>query len=1283
MRTVMSSFLFALAAITALAQPTENHGLRVTPAPPDLRIDGDAADWDLTQTLFVCGDVTRHAETYAVRIGAAYDAQHLYLLAHWYDRTPMSNPGQVSADFGWLGDCLQLRLRTDRVTHVTAWRGVAGGDVVDLTYDRDFKGGNIKNAKSAGVQQAFGALAEGSGYVQELAFPWALITADKQPLRTGDVLGIGVEANFTLANGNRLTVKGNFAPDIEPDRIFTYTKPQVWGPATLLPEAPTEPQSVRLTDGRIFPTRMEERGPVIDWTGLAVADSAKPEGVKTLTFDVPANGYLSTIIKNADGRVVRHLLNSQPSIAGSQTVAWDGLSTPSYDKKGTPVPVGDYTVHSLWHPQYNIRFRGWAGSSAQVPWENGPTTNWGGDHGSPTAVAAGKHGVFLGWFKSESGRALVATDFDGAVIWRKKFGGMSGVKALATSGDTLFVLGGAARGLAAKGGSVYKIEQATGLYREWTGSNDAELKISQNPPSPAAQTADGIAATTDRFFLSFSKANKVVAYDAESGQQLASYEIPAPTSLTIDAAGTLYVLSGGAITMDPEGYSGIHDPAIQGNDAFYMLDPANRSFRRVAGLTNACGIAVDQQGAIYIGGRDPLNQVHVYNKQGELLRAIGREGGRALTGPWNPDGMRFISSLAVDPNGQLWVAEADNHPRRFSRWNAATGAFTKEFFGPTHYGATGAAVNPLEPNKLIGMSAEWEIDPETQTFKCLGVITRESTANSIYVHASNGRLYLVTATDWRSGAVDIFERIGDGQFVKRAAFRYEGKRAFGPGRKVEESVPKRTHYWADRNGDGQEQPDELTTVDRIIHFNPWSLHVWPDFAIYAGNEAYPLQGFTACGAPIFDVANPDIMPAAGVGSLNSDVMLTYSRKDWGASHSWYTAYDRKTGNELWRYPNNFVGVHGSHKAPPFPQPGLIRGSYGPLNCIALPEPIGNVWFFTTNLGEWHVLTEEGFYLSCLFNGDYLNWTWPDKPVLGANMNGAPSGGGGEDFGGYVTVGQDGKVYAQSGHTAYWNLEITGWNQTKRLPVQKTSISKDNFAKAASLAAKMEEKKSKKKEYKLKKHTPGVYYANLNADFKDQKRVWFHRKRSAAVYVAASYDEEHLHVGWQVTDETPWVNGAEEAQYMYARGDTVDLQIHGPKLNGKETYQRVSIGNLNGSPTAVLYREKSATKKPMSFSSGVITDFPVDYVSVEPAVQIQTKIRDQAYWVQAAIPWKVLGISPTPGADYAVDFGVTHGDKNGTDTVLRTHWNNTNTGLVNDEVFELKLEPRNWGTLRVE
>jgi hypothetical protein len=41
-----------------------------------------------------------------------------------------------------------------------------------------------------------------------------------------------------------------------------------------------------------------------------------------------------------------------------------------------------------------------------------------------------------------------------------------------------------------------------------------------------------------------------------------------------------------------------------------------------------------------------------------------------------------------------------------------------------------------------------------------------------------------------------------------------------------------------------------------------------------------------------------------------------------------------------------------------------------------------------------------------------------------------------------------------------------------------------------------------------------------------------------------------------------------------------------------------------------------------------------------------------------------------------DYGTPAGD----DTLLRTYWSNQATGLVNDEVFELKMEPSNWGEL---
>ena len=238
--------LFAMfLVVRAGALPTENYGFAALPAAGKVVVDGQADDWDMGQTLFVCGDVNRYAETYAMRFGAKYDEKYLYVLAYWYDKTPMNNPGQVSADHGWYGDSLQLRIMTGKgkgsaVTHVTAWRGVAGGDVVDLTYGLFVSGvkkRQIKNAKSKGVLQAFGVRSDKSGYVQELGIPWELITKDKRALAKGDILKLAAEANFTLDNGGRLTIKGNWDPSAPIDRIFTYRQIAPWGYVTLTDQA--------------------------------------------------------------------------------------------------------------------------------------------------------------------------------------------------------------------------------------------------------------------------------------------------------------------------------------------------------------------------------------------------------------------------------------------------------------------------------------------------------------------------------------------------------------------------------------------------------------------------------------------------------------------------------------------------------------------------------------------------------------------------------------------------------------------------------------------------------------------------------------------------------------------------------------------------------------------------------------------------------------------------------------------------------------------------------------
>jgi hypothetical protein len=60
----------------------------------------------------------------------------------------------------------------------------------------------------------------------------------------------------------------------------------------------------------------------------------------------------------------------------------------------------------------------------------------------------------------------------------------------------------------------------------------------------------------------------------------------------------------------------------------------------------------------------------------------------------------------------------------------------------------------------------------------------------------------------------------------------------------------------------------------------------------------------------------------------------------------------------------------------------------------------------------------------------------------------------------------------------------------------------------------------------------------------------------------------------------------------------------------------------------------------------------------------------------------LGLQLKPGFATTGDFGVTHGNE-GKQTVLRTFRSNQAAGIVDDDVFELKLQPGNWGEVRFE
>ena len=200
-RSLLLAFVIVFLWITALpATETENLGIRVLPAPGKVIVDGKTDDWDLSAGMFTCGDVENRRDTMSTWFHAMYDANNLYVLTRWNDETPLNNPGQTIADYGFRGDCLQFRIIThpddanERTSHWTCWRGRDGGDIMFVEYGKQLNEGNLKNAKMLGAQQALlinsGAAdstgaPQPKGYVQEIAVPWSLVLKEGQQAAEG------------------------------------------------------------------------------------------------------------------------------------------------------------------------------------------------------------------------------------------------------------------------------------------------------------------------------------------------------------------------------------------------------------------------------------------------------------------------------------------------------------------------------------------------------------------------------------------------------------------------------------------------------------------------------------------------------------------------------------------------------------------------------------------------------------------------------------------------------------------------------------------------------------------------------------------------------------------------------------------------------------------------------------------------------------------------------------------------------------------------------------------
>ncbi|MEZ0297610.1 MAG: hypothetical protein ACAI35_14270 [Candidatus Methylacidiphilales bacterium] len=787
--------------------------------------------------------------------------------------------------------------------------------------------------------------------------------------------------------------------------------------------------------------------------------------------------------------------------------------------------------------------------------------------------------------------------------------------------------------------------------------------------------------------------HRLIVLDGNTGVLQKSWPLPLATSIKVVDAKTAYVICG---------------------DEVRSVDLTTGTSKAVlTGLANPRSLNVDAKGRLLVSLGAPEHQVAVFSMDGKEIGRIGEKDGRQ-TGPWQANRMLKPAGIVVDARGKLWVMEHDEFPKRVSVWaygngsDLAPAAFSttllKQFFGPTHYGASGGAVNPRDPDIMVGEACEWRIDPKGGPAECLGTFDNNFHGFAAYREGSNGKLYLYTVEmRYGVGSIQIWERLGDGQYKLHALLRNDPKNA--------DPKTGATELWTDLNGDGKEQPEEVQRHPGALYTagsNCWSLNLGPDLSLYAFDKsdgklkALTSAGFTDKGAPKYDLTQIKTMPdsmsngyrnnySCALPSVdNKHILLNLAVKDHPAGFMWH-CFDMASGKLMWTYPNPYFQVHGSHKAPQ-PENGLFRGAFGPVGTGNLPG-VGCFWAINGNLGEWWALNSEGFFVSGLYSGNIFDWQWPEKPLPGSDMTNLPAGCGGEDFGGSLTQAKDGKVYIQSGKIGIWNVALSGLEKT--VPIApptgssagKIVISEPDTKKALAM-----------RETALQTSAGGSltvtkatikFTGNLDQDFKGCNILSYQKSEDAAVRTALACDDTKLYVGWHVRDMTPWINGAKDISQMYSCGDTVDLQLatspDGAAKRGKAMATkgdlRLSIGNYNGKPTAVLYRFISDEKKPRTFSSGVIQGWVVDYVDVLADAEINVKVdAGKGYIVEAALPLDSLGIKLTPKLTLRGDFGATHADPAGVRTRLRTHWSNQHTGLVDDVVFELQPEPANWGEL---
>jgi sugar lactone lactonase YvrE len=1300
--------------VNMIGGQSQNEGLSIVPAPQEVKVDGDLADWDFSGRIWIFAEKSIRSR-FSVELAAMWDSDALYVALRWKDPTPMHSmvDPRFNPSDGWKSDAVQLRLKTaDRTSWLTAWYYTPRKQpVVHYAIWKDptnSRGGQEEtlytavgsNKLGSGVEMAYQKAETGDGYVQEMRIPWSLLYADAPRPEPGQSFRMGVEVLWGDPTGKTWPIH-RYADNVQPGktrREFFWANYGIWGDATLVKSGDLEPRKY-------------------------VSGETRLRGTIPIRLELPRDtARFSLAIDDADGRRIRNMGGLDPADYTVKTtddhlvveVPWDALGDPHRQDGGDgavseTVEPGRYRVFGVRHSGLGAEYEMCYYNPGTPPWHTADGTGgWGADHARPLRVARSGDGVIVSWKFAEGGDGIIGIGGDGKKQWGEKRGG----KYLAADANYVYAVPSSWH---IEREILIRLDARTGGYRPFVKDGQPrpfELPTSEIFGPDDAGDIVAIAAGPDG--LAVSRSNGwIVLLDLESAEPIRRLKVESPGDLAFASDGRLFALLGGKV----------HRVDLQKKTVAPCATP---------GVGQAVALDVDAEDNVLVLDAGPDCQVKAFDGDGKMVYTCGKRGGRPIRGTFEPQAMMRMSDIAVDADGRIWAAENWDYPRRVSVWNRE-GKLVRDYIGNTGYAATGCFLHETDPTlayvgpveiKLNRDANTWQvtqvlwvpdedkgerfpIDPgshaQPQRFASNASGQRREYLYRIPYRSFEGHvIYMEREDGWKPvAAVTTVSQISGGVDA------YKGVTAMPTGEWAGLD-PYDGVYWTDRNGDGIAQRNEATIVptnepagavgekgrNGLKLGSGWGGQIDTGTLTFysSGLTAYEPAGFTDDGAPIYTPQSTrrfgpdewgDVVPLP-----ETDRLIFLSRTGQPGPTPGVQAVNAQTGKVLWRYPNLYPHVHGSHRAT-MPKPGLLIGPLKITGVAHANDDIGHVVHLRGNLGQDFLLTEDGVFVDSMFQDGRLPGL--QLPPTEKELRGMPMeafSGGGEPFNGWFGCQADGRVRLVSGipRQAAMIMRVTGLETIRRLPAQTLTLTDADLAKARQANEKQGGEASRPSYVIARTVRPMQIDAKGDewADIDAVEAALTGSPQKAKIKLA--YDAKHLYALYRVQDVTPWANAGKGYTRLFKTGDAVDLQLSatGNASKPKAGDVRLLIAPGKRGPVAVIMQPVApdADASAAHTYTSPVRPRRFDRVSVVDDVQVKVARRPDGYTVEYAVPWRVLGIEPGPGMKLTGDVGFTGSDASGQTTVSRTYWANARTNLVNDEPAEAWLYPDQWGRMQL-